>query len=62
MNFLINKCFSVLYIFMYMNFILFFVKNLVILNKIIFDIKKEFKIIVKKFIDNNNILILRINV
>lgn len=32
MNFLINKCFSVLYIFMYMNFILFFVKNLVILN------------------------------
>lgn len=48
MNFLINKCFSVLYIFMYMNFILFFVKNLVILNKIIFDIKKEFKIIVKK--------------
>lgn len=47
---------------MYMNFILFFVKYLVILNKIIFDIKKKFKIIVKKFIDNNNILILRINV
>lgn len=44
-----------------MNFILFFVKNSVILNKTIFDIKKEFKITVKKTIDNNNILTLRIN-